>query len=161
MIISSLVFSIAISLQIKGQIEQEYDLVKLNALINHVPINITSNADFGNYAIISGDGSPGTPYLIDNLNITTTDEFGISISDVSVYFIIQNCFIKAENPVKISSTIGINSTVISNTFDPIGGGKGLYLNYTAQVDIIGNNFTSGSAGIWIFTAITLQRLSML
>ncbi len=155
MIISSLVFSIAVSLKIKGKIEQEYDLVKLNALINHGPINITSDADFNNYPLIAGDGSPGTPFLIDNLNITTDKEFGILISGVSVYFIIQNCFIKAENPVKISSTIGVNSTVISNTLDPIGGGKGLYLNYTAWVDIIANNFTSGSAGIYGDNANTL------
>ena len=91
-IVSCLLFSIVSTKQITGEIEEDFTNIKLNALVSHVPINITSNADFGNYAIISGDGSPGTPYLIDSLNITTTDEFGITISDVSVYFIIQNCF---------------------------------------------------------------------
>ena len=60
-----MVFSITISLQIEGQIEQKYKFAKLSALTTHGPIDIKSNADFNNYAVISGIGSSGDLYLID------------------------------------------------------------------------------------------------
>jgi len=48
-----LVFSITISLQIEGQIEQKYESANLSALTTHVAMEIKSNADFNNYAVIS------------------------------------------------------------------------------------------------------------
>jgi len=111
MIISSLVFSITVSLQIKGQIEQEYDLVKLNALVPHGPINITSDTDFVLVYDFPGEGSAAVPYLIDNLNITTTDVYGINIEGVTKFFKITNCFVKAQTPINIDG-VSVSSTLI-------------------------------------------------
>ncbi len=147
-VFSILVFSITVCLQIEGQIEQEDAFAKLSALTIHGPIDIKSNADFSSYAIISGAGSLGDPYLIDGLNITVVSGIGISISTVSVHFIIQNCYIEAETPIILDTCTSLNSSIIGNTIDPIGSNIGLYLNYTGGIDIIGNNFLSGIAGIY-------------
>jgi len=147
-IISILFFSITVCLQIEGQIEQEDESAKLNALSTHGPIDIKTNADFSSYAIISGAGSIGDPYLIDSLNITVVSGIGISISTVSVHFIIQNCYIEAESPIILDTCTSLNSSIIGNTLDPIGSNIGLYLNYTGGIDIIGNSFFSGITGIY-------------
>ena len=63
-------------------------------LKEHVPIIIWEDEDFKNYDF-EGVGSEESPYLIQYLNITTENTYGIFIRDTTVYFQIQNCYIEA------------------------------------------------------------------
>ena len=51
----------------------------------HNPIDIISEQNFTDYGFL-GDGSSINPYRIENLNITTVEERGISIQNVTCYF---------------------------------------------------------------------------
>jgi len=58
--------------------------------ISHEPFNITSNTDFETQGW-PGNGSLIDPYLIENLNITTSSSACIWIMNTTSHFIIQNC----------------------------------------------------------------------
>ncbi|MFX0183655.1 MAG: right-handed parallel beta-helix repeat-containing protein [Candidatus Hodarchaeota archaeon] len=57
--------------------------------IPHSPILISSDSHFVSQGF-SGSGTINDPYRIENLNITTSNGDLISISDITVYFCIQN-----------------------------------------------------------------------
>ena len=65
----------------------------------HDPIVIANDSDLIDQATTegwSGDGSEGNPYLMGDLEILTTDTC-ISITDVSLYFVIQSCFLGSDD----------------------------------------------------------------
>jgi len=64
-------------------------------LLNHTPIIITEEQDFIDYGFL-GNGSATNPYIIENLNISTSEETAIAIYNVSVFYVIRNCFVKAD-----------------------------------------------------------------
>ncbi len=73
-------------------------LKQLVSYSTHDPIVIANDSDLIDQATTegwSGDGSEGNPYLIENLEIRTTDSC-ISITDVSLHFVIQNCFLGSD-----------------------------------------------------------------
>ena len=57
--------------------------------VEHEPIHITNNADFAAFGF-PGEGSPSNPYVIENLNITRSNETLIRIKDTTAYFCIRN-----------------------------------------------------------------------
>ena len=61
------------------------------------PININGNIhfeEFTNQNNWTGEGTKENPYIIENLRIEDDNsDFGISIHNVSKYFVIDNCFI--------------------------------------------------------------------
>ncbi|TFG26861.1 hypothetical protein EU528_13720 [Candidatus Thorarchaeota archaeon] len=60
--------------------------------VSHAPFNITSNSDFETQGW-PGNGSAINPYLIQNLNITsTTNSTCIWISNTTSHFIIEDCW---------------------------------------------------------------------
>jgi len=67
--------------------------------IDHLPIIISNNTDFESQGW-PGSGNETDPYVIEGLNITTTEEC-ISIVDVTVYFEIKNCFLSS--PVQLGN----------------------------------------------------------
>jgi parallel beta-helix repeat protein len=63
----------------------------------HNPILINDSADFASQAFNeswSGDGIPGTPYIIEGWDIDAYSTHGISISNSNVHFIIRGCYIE-------------------------------------------------------------------
>ena len=57
---------------------------------SHAPFNVTSNLDFETQGW-PGNGSETNPYMIQNLNITSTDSACIWVMNTTSYFIIENC----------------------------------------------------------------------
>lgn len=85
--------------------------------LENSPIIIDSDQDFNNYNL-TGDGSPTSPYLITNLNISTNDEYGIKISSTTKYFIIYNCEITAKDyGIYISNVESETAQIINNVCD--------------------------------------------
>ncbi len=58
---------------------------------SHAPFNVTSNIDFETQGW-PGNGSVTNPYLIQNLNITSTDSVCIWIANTTSHFIIEDCW---------------------------------------------------------------------
>ncbi|MCK5239723.1 MAG: right-handed parallel beta-helix repeat-containing protein [Candidatus Thorarchaeota archaeon] len=87
--------SLAISSEMKDVVISTYDKQASlsNVFEDHNPISIRSNLDFISQGW-NGEGTISSPYVIENLNITTVDEC-ISISDTSAHFIIRNCFLRS------------------------------------------------------------------
>lgn len=79
------------------QVEQKQTSQFSMSYEEHSTIEIISDGDFAAQASSEnwdGDGSFDTPYIIEGYNITD-DNTCIQITDVSVYFIIRNCFINS------------------------------------------------------------------
>ena len=74
--------------------ESSIEEYNFTALTPSSPIIILNNTAFDTYGF-PGNGSVGDPYRIEGLNITTSDTYGIYIELVTVYFIIQDCYIDA------------------------------------------------------------------
>ncbi len=86
-------------------VSHEYTEVQSNehelAYTTHDAIRIFNNTDFmwqaGNESW-AGDGSEETPYIIQGYNITEDATASIEIRDVTVYFEIRDCYVRATNP---------------------------------------------------------------
>lgn len=94
---------------------------------NHAPISIEGNAALAAFVKaerFSGDGSPTSPYIIENLVIDARNAHGITINNTDAHLIIQNCTVGGSN---------------SNT--------GIYLYNTANVNIINNYLSNNFIGI--------------
>lgn len=92
----------------------------------HDPIVISSDNDF-NLQGWPGDGSEGNPYLIDGLEIHTTDT-SIRIEDVRVHFKINGCLLTGS---------GLHS------------GKGIYLENTTNGIVDSSRTDFKQMGVWI------------
>ncbi len=67
----------------------------LGKLSEHDPITITCEQNFTDYGF-SGNGTEVNPYVIENLNISTTEEKAIAIYNVSVFYVLRNCLVQAD-----------------------------------------------------------------
>lgn len=107
--------------------------------IPHAPFRINSNAEFAAMAIVEGwpgDGSQGSPFIIDNYEINGNSEnYCIYIGNTTCFFIIQNCSLHdASGPYNILYYV-----------------SGLILNHVENGYIINNNASSnGVGGIYIY-----------
>ena len=106
-------------------------------LISTEGIDIENDTDFNTYGF-SGDGSIANPYIIENYVINTTSLSGITISQTTKYFIIQNCTIQSEQ-------IGISIYYIASGTGQIIGNKimnvpkdGIHVDNADNLKIINN-----------------------
>jgi len=109
------------------------------------PIEITSDEDFLQF---EGSGTFEDPYLIENLNITTEDVYGIFISSTTKYFIIQNCFIDAYYAGIFLEFVEEGTAMITNNICSRSeqvNGMGICFFFSEGV-VISNNICSGNAG---------------
>ncbi|MHA1909017.1 MAG: right-handed parallel beta-helix repeat-containing protein, partial [Candidatus Thorarchaeota archaeon] len=114
-------------------------------------ITVTNNGGFTS-AGFTGSGIEGNPYVLDGVTITTVSGGrGISITDTTSHFIIQNCII---NLTSVISNYGIylnnvdNGTIFNCTV--IGTPSGLYADYSADINVTLTTVRDGtSAGIHI------------
>ena len=84
-----------------------------NQLIEHDPIIIWNDDDFLSFDF-QGDGSKDNPYLIQNYNITTDSKYSIYIKNTYKHFVIQNCFLKAEEYGIYLENIADGTAIIIN-----------------------------------------------
>ncbi|MHA1484395.1 MAG: NosD domain-containing protein, partial [Candidatus Thorarchaeota archaeon] len=106
-------------------------IIGLNQLVaydTHDPIVIANDSDFIDQATTEGwvgDGSEGNPYLIEDLEILTTDSC-ISITDVSLHFVIQSCFLGSDAGWSFGAGVFLDNathaSIESCIFDAKSGG---------------------------------------
>lgn len=111
----------------------------------HDPIFIDSDDDFTAYGF-PGTGTEIDPYIIENYNITTATENGISIKSTSEYFIIRECYISAsennKNGIRLADIAPGSAKIVNNTISN-SGYMGLYL-YKSDYIVINNNTFSNN-----------------
>ncbi len=116
----------------------------------HATILIDSNDDFDTQGW-PGDGSIGTPYLIDALEINATAANpGISISGTDVYFVISDCIINGSYEVSTGIVLNsvANALIYNNTC--FEGDIGILLNQTDGISVIENQcYAMDRAGIYL------------
>ena len=111
-------------------------------------ILIDSDDDFAKYGF-SGDGSESNPYIISNLTLNTSKMYGITIVNISSYFIIENSFIRSSYyGVFIGGVEGSKVIIRNNTF--YKSITAIEISYSPGVSVIKNNFTENvEYGIFI------------
>ena len=89
------------------------------ALTDSTPILINHDDNFTDYGFF-GSGTELEPYLIQDLNISTSEKKAISINDTSLYFTIQNCFLEStQYGIEIRNVADGTVKIIGNTIDEI------------------------------------------
>ncbi|MHA1220061.1 MAG: NosD domain-containing protein [Candidatus Heimdallarchaeaceae archaeon] len=81
--------------------------------VSHPSIEILSDDHFSNYSF-SGVGTELSPYIIENYNITTSNNSGILIQNTSKFFKIKNCVITAISTGISIKNITANTAIIEN-----------------------------------------------
>jgi len=136
--------------------EQKVDSQFSISYIGHSRIEIKNDTDFAYQASLEGwdgDGSSDTPYIIEGYNITD-DLMCIYIHDVSVYFIIRNCFINSSTGPSDPGIYLYNATHarIEDSFITWHT-YAIYAQDCPDVVIDGCTITeSGANTIWIITS---------
>ncbi|MFX1286070.1 MAG: nitrous oxide reductase family maturation protein NosD [Promethearchaeota archaeon] len=120
---------------------------------SHAPIYIEGNdalATFIEDEGLSGEGTPASPYIIENFIINASTAFGIEIRFTDAYLIIQNCLIEGGAKDGNGSFPRIT---------PVG----ILLNNTAHVTIRNNLLPNNPFGIylWKSTNNTLSGNSLI
>ena len=83
-------------------------------LIPHDAIIIWKDEDFLFYDF-PGDGTPDNPFQIKNYNITTESRNGIYITNTTLHFIVENCYINAkDNGIYIERVAGGTFSILNN-----------------------------------------------
>ena len=108
--------------------------------ISHPTIEILSDSDFGNYSF-SGIGTIDEPFVIENYNITTSNNPAISVENTSKYFIIRNCFLRADTWGIYLYNISLDTGLLENNDCSITNSMGI-LGKNAHGIIIVNNTCS-------------------
>ncbi len=133
-------------------------------------IVINDDGDWATYGI-NGSGSLADPYLIENLEIVTSESYGIFIVNTVKAFLIKNCYVSSSidgmyiwnatagariegNVIEYLGQTGIkcyrcpNTTIIYNKLD-YGGTYGQGIAHTGNFSIIAHNYVTGfDMGIW-------------
>ncbi len=139
-IIVLLIFTSILSYQASSNTTSTINDIVISSYVDATPILIQNDNDFYNFPEISGDGSPSTPFVIQNLNITNVGGYGISISDVTAYWEIRDCYIKADQPI-ILDFIYNQSSIINNTLENANyDGNAIAVINTAAGIIIQENY---------------------
>ncbi|MFW9794233.1 MAG: nitrous oxide reductase family maturation protein NosD, partial [Candidatus Thorarchaeota archaeon] len=116
----------------------------------HGPILIDSNDDFDTQGW-PGNGSPSTPYVIDDLIINATAGTpGISISGTDVFFVISDCVINGSYEISTGIVFNnvANALIYNNTC--FEGDIGILLNQTDGISVIMNQvYSMTRAGIYL------------
>ncbi len=122
--------------------------VSLLSLTPHPGFNITNNGNFTDYEF-SGIGAPDDPFIIENYNITTTEENGIYITGTTLYFVIQNCYIDADNTGIYVTSVASNTTKIVNNTCVYNNDFGIRIGSSSNSTLLNNNCTNNLNGIYM------------
>ena len=116
----------------------------VSALTAHGPISITDDSGFSPYP---GSGTIGDPYIIEGYNITTTSSIGIKISGTSKHFIINNCYVNAQDyGIHISNIVDGTAKITNNTCEK-NLSTGISLSSSNNILSANNCSNNGYTGI--------------
>jgi parallel beta-helix repeat protein len=108
----------------------------------HANITIANDTDFADQALLEtwdGDGSEGTPYIIEGYDIDMASGFGrcIEIKNTRVHFVIQDCYLTGATQTQ---GIGVllenvtNARILRNTIDNCWRGIHLATSWNISVE---------------------------
>lgn len=100
---------------------------------------------FKNYTS-KGKGTKDSPYIIEYFNITTTARDAILIMDITSYFVIRNCILKASSTGISIKNIAPNTAFITNNSIYNCGYQGIYVQDSNYVRIHNNCFFEEKIG---------------
>jgi len=104
--------------------------------MTNITVLINGNTELEDFSGITGEGSSGDPYIIENLQINASDfETGIEIKNTNKYLIIRNCTV-------------VNSGASFETFD-----SGIKIENCSNVTIKNNTISYSLQGIGVFNSI--------
>ncbi len=124
--------------------------VILNAITDGIYID--DDLDFGPTGYnFNGSGTTGDPYRIEDLTIDTENSIGIFIADVSVYFVIQNCWIDAYDVgIYIQNVPNGRANLYNNICNHIKGGHGMIISNVENITIQENSFINNYFGLHLY-----------
>ena len=121
-------------------------------LIKHNSIEIYSDQDFDEFR---GTGSKEDPFIIENFNITTNNDYGIYIISTTKCFIIRECYIDSSYIGIFIDGVAEGTVIIENNFcvnSETANGIGIRVENTNNATILGNfcgfNYLSGIAVLY-------------
>lgn len=130
----------------KGRNRESMRSVSVANYTDHAAIYIDSDDDFGTLGL-PGSGTVAAPYMIENLNITTTDTWGIYVDGTTNHFVIQNCYIKGyQYGIKISAIDG-TGTIKNNIVRTEVKMSSITLSSTKSILVEGNDCSEQYQGI--------------
>ncbi|NHJ88056.1 MAG: hypothetical protein FK734_21505 [Asgard group archaeon] len=105
-------------------------------------IEITNDYDFTNYDF-PGQGTKVDPYIIENYTILTSNNYAIHICNTSKFFVIQNCYLKAQtNGLFIENIANGTARIYHNEcYNNIKCGINIIESYNI---LLKNNYCSGN-----------------
>ncbi|MHA1223056.1 MAG: right-handed parallel beta-helix repeat-containing protein [Candidatus Heimdallarchaeaceae archaeon] len=117
--------------------------------VNSSPIIITSDSNFTDYGF-SGSGTKELPFLIQSLNIETSEEIGIYIFNTTKYFLIQGCLVNASKNGIVLDSVKEKTSAIINNICRGNSIRGIQI-YNSEYSEISNNIceSNGFFGIHV------------
>ncbi|MCE7742020.1 MAG: hypothetical protein GOP50_06140 [Candidatus Heimdallarchaeota archaeon] len=106
--------------------------------VEHDPISITSDGDFVDF---NGTGILDDPYIIEGLNISTNESYGIYVGFTSKHFIIQNCYIDASYAGICIESVASDSAGVANNFcvnSKSTNGMGIGILFSEKIVVYNN-----------------------
>ncbi|MFW9851981.1 MAG: nitrous oxide reductase family maturation protein NosD [Candidatus Thorarchaeota archaeon] len=133
-----------ISLNMEEQITNSISL----ALVPHEPIEILNDGNFTDYGF-DGTGTSGDPYIIEDYEIITNDDFGIYINGTTKHFIIRNCFTAAsKRGISVLYTTEETAKVINNTCVN-SYYHGIMIYFSSKATVVNNTCYNNDYGIYV------------
>ncbi|MHA1347873.1 MAG: NosD domain-containing protein [Candidatus Heimdallarchaeaceae archaeon] len=145
-VISLLTMPSTVNLTAENQTSFPSEKVGFDATIT-TGIHITNDVDLAAQAV-SGDGSPGNPWIIRDLVIDTTDTVALRIEDTTEHFEILNCTVTASWGIYIDNISDSTARIENNTIFNCGA-NGIYLIKANGTWIEENNLMNNKRGIQI------------
>ena len=147
-IISFLILSLTISIPttISFNGENHLKVPSVLTLTPHDPIEILKDDNFTDYGF-PGSGTSSAPYIIENYEIITTNERGISINDTTKYFVIRNCYLDAADYGIYVDDVAVGTASIEENICINNLQSGIYLFYCDETILLKNNCTDNLYGI--------------
>ena len=137
---------ISLSYTIENQINRKL----ISSYIPHGPIIITHDDNFTDHGFL-GEGTNLEPYIIENYNITTTSNFGISIRSTTKHFVIRNCYVVTHQHCIYIYDVAEGTTSIINNFcscsSDYPGGVCIFLYSSSSATVIDNTCINNNGGI--------------
>ncbi len=123
-----------IILNYKSSIKQKEYIVNY---ITHPTIEIKSDLDFGNYSS-TGIGTHYDPFIIENYNITTTNDTAITVESTSRYFVIRNCLLSAKIHGIYLYNISFGTSLLENNNCSLNNGNGIWGKFAHGAKFVNN-----------------------
>ena len=117
-IISLIFYSLLLQIHLLGSntpLTYDSSPPTFSSLLAHSYINIENDTAFITYGFL-GDGTENEPYRIENLNITTSNDYAVFITNTTKHFLISNCLLKATTSgIWVEDVASNTVNIVNNT----------------------------------------------